>query len=432
MSMVNITHDTSIEPLSTRIRELELLLEVSRNLSAMLEPEPLLQSIVDVAAEVTRSQEASILLYEEDEDRLEFVAMPWFKRDVMRGISVPLDNSIAGQAFMNSKPILVRDAQSDPRLFKMVDKAAGFNTDSLLTVPMIFQGKTTGVLSAVNKLGGINYSEADVRVLETLASQAAIALKNASLLKDSQDAYEELEELDRMKSDFVAITSHELRTPLGLILGHATYLSELISDDIKPQLDVIVRAAMSLKEIVDDLAKVNNFQTGQSRLRRRKININVLVEDIISIYADMAAEKNIKIKKSLPKQSEQIFGDAEKMGIALGHLIKNALTFCGEDGNVSVVVEAVPGYVKISIIDDGVGIPEKDLERIFERFFQVEGHMTRKPVGMGLGLSVAQMMVEIHGGRIGVESELGVGSTFSILLPGADGQLDTAKEIVEE
>ena len=429
--MVNITHDTSIEPLSTRIRDLERLLEVSRDLSAMLEPEPLLQSIVEVAAELTRSQEASILLYEEEEDQLVFVAMPWFKRDVMRGISVPLDNSIAGQAFMHSKPILVRDAQSDPRLFKMVDKAAGFKTESLLAMPMVFQGKATGVLSAVNKLGGLNYSEEDVRVLETLASQAAIALKNASLLKDSQDAYEELAELDRMKSDFVAITSHELRTPLGLILGHATFLSEMITDDMKPQLDVIVRAALRLKEIVDDLSKVNNFQTGQSRMRRRDINMNALVEDIVSIYADMAAGKNIKLRISLPKLPRQVVGDVEKIGIAMGHLIKNALTFTDERGNVSVVVEAVPGFIKISIMDDGVGIPEKDLERIFERFFQVEGHMTRKHGGMGLGLSVAQMMVEVHGGRIGVESEEGKGSTFSILLPSSAGQLEAAKRVFE-
>ena len=430
--MVNITHDTSVEPINTRIRKLERLLEVSRNLSAMLEPEPLLQSIIEVAAELTHSQEASILLYVEDEDQLTFVAVPWFKRDVMRGISVPLNNSIAGQAFTDSKAILVHDAQSDSRLFNMVDKMAGFKTESMLAVPMVFQGKATGVICAVNKLGGINYSDEDVRVLETLASQAAIALKNASLLKDSQDAYEELTELDRMKTDFVAITSHELRTPLGLILGHATFLSEIITDDVKPQVDVIVRAAMRLKEIVDDLAKVNNFQTGQSRMRRRKINMNELVDDIISIYADMAPEKNVKIKKSLPKQPQQVFGDAEKMGIALGHLIKNAITFCGEDGNVSVVVEAIPGYIKISIIDDGVGIPEKDLERIFERFYQVEGHMTRKHGGMGLGLSVAQMMVEMHGGRIGVESEVGVGSTFSILLPSSGGQAEAAKKVFKE
>jgi signal transduction histidine kinase len=427
MMMVNITHDTSVEPLSARIRQLERLIEVSRNLSAMLEPEPLLQSIIEVAAELTHSEEASILFYKEEENQLAFVAMPWFKRDLMKKIGVPLDNSISGQVFTQCEPILVHDAQSDPRLFRMVDQVADFRTESLLAVPMTFQGKPTGVLSAVNKLGGQRYSEDDVRVLETLASQAAIAIKNASLLKESQDAYEDLAAMDRVKSDFIAITSHELRTPLGLILGHATFLSEMIPEDIKPQLDVIVRSAMRLKEIVEDLAKVNNFQTGQSRMRSSEFNMSQLVHDVVSAYKDMATDKNILLKISVPKGKQSVEGDAEKIRIALGHLIKNAITFTNKGGNVSVVTEEVPGYVKISVIDDGVGIPQQDLERIFERFFQVEGHMTRKYGGMGLGLSVAQMMVEAHGGRIGVESEEGKGSTFSILLPSSGAQLDVAK-----
>jgi signal transduction histidine kinase len=415
--MVNITHDTSVEPLGGRIRQLERLIEVSRNLSAMLEPEPLLQSIIEVAAELTHSEEASILFYKKDEDQLAFVAMPWFKRDLMKKIGVPLENSVAGEVFTRCEPILVHDAQTDPRLFRMVDQAADFRTESLLAVPMIFQGKATGVLTAVNKLGEQRYSEDDVRVLETLASQAAIAIKNASLLKESQDAYEELAAMDRVKSDFVAITSHELRTPLGLILGHATFLSEMIPEDMKQQLDVIVRSAMRLKEIVEDLAKVNNFQTGQSRMRPRKIDINQLVSDVVSAYKDMATDKNILLQISVPKGNQSVEGDAEKIRIALGHLIKNAITYTNKGGNVNIVTEEVPGYVKLSVIDDGVGIPQNDLERIFERFFQVEEHMTRKHGGMGLGLSVAQIMVEAHGGRIGVESEEGKGSAFSILLP---------------
>lgn len=415
--MVNITNNTSIEPLNIRIQNLERLLEVSRNLSAMLKSEPLLQSIIEVAAELTHSEEASILLYDEKEEQLAFVAVPWFKRDVMKEIPVPLDNSIAGQVFQTSEPILVAEAQSDPRLYRAVDQKVGFKTKSMLAVPMSFQGNATGVLTAVNKLGGAYYTEDDMRILDTLAAQAAIAIKNASLLKEAQDAYDDLAEMDRMKTDFVAITSHELRTPLGLILGHATFLSETISEELKPQLDVVVRSALRLKDIVDDLSKVNNFQTGQSRMRTREVDMNRMVDDLVAAYMDMAVTKRIKLRKSLPKDTLSVDGDAEKIGIALGHLIKNAVTFTDEGGNVSVVMEAVPGYVKISVIDDGVGIPKKDLERIFERFFQVEGHMTRKHGGMGLGLAVAQMMVEVHGGRIGVESKQGDGSTFTVLFP---------------
>ncbi|MEK6256755.1 MAG: ATP-binding protein [Chloroflexota bacterium] len=429
--MTDITNNTSVEPLTTRVRELERLLEVSRNLSALLEPDVLLQSIIEIAAELTHSEEASILLYEEEANQLSFIATPWFKRDKMQEITVPLDNSIAGKVFKTSKPIIVQDAQSDPKFFKTVDVRTEFVTHTLLAVPLIFQGNTIGVINAVNKLGGQQFRQEDVSVLETLASQAAIAINNARLLKESQDAYEELAEADRMKSDFVAITSHELRTPLGLILGHSTYLSELVPDDIKPQLNVIVRSAMRLKDIVDDLAKVNNFQTGLSRMRARKINMNLLLKEVVAACNKMADEKNVTLRKSLPKDVLEFEGDGEKIGIALSHLLKNAIAFTGEGGNVSVAMEVIPGYLKISVIDDGVGIAAKDMERIFERFFQAEGHMTRKHGGMGLGLSVAQMMVEMHGGRIGVESSEGGGSTFSILLPNSTAQLGSAKKAFE-
>ena len=190
--------------------QLERLLEVGRNLSAMLDLEPLLQTIIDAAADLTYSQEASILLYNEETEDLEFVAAPWFKRDRMKEIRVPLDKSISGQVFTYGEPILVEDASNDPRIFRDVDTHSDFDTRSILVVPMKIKGETTGVLSAVNKLGDQTYMEDDIHILETLASQAAIAIHNANLLKQTQEAYEELSQFDQVKSDFIAITSHDI------------------------------------------------------------------------------------------------------------------------------------------------------------------------------------------------------------------------------
>jgi signal transduction histidine kinase len=423
------TEAMSVEPLNNRIKQLERLLEVSRNLSAMLELEPLLRSITEAAADITYSQEASILLYEEETDDLAFVASPWYKHESMKQIRVPLEGSIAGQVFIHAEPILVRDAQRDDRLYRAVDERTDFETRCLLAVPMMFKGKAIGVLTAVNKLSSLHFSEEDVTILETLASQAAIAIKNAGLLKQAQDAYEELAEIDRMKTDFIAITSHELRTPLGLILGHATFLNEMVPDDLSAQMEVIVRSSMRLKEIVEDLSKVNNFQSGQSRVRRREVNVNLLLQDVAATFKEQAAAKSMLLKTNLPEKKLTVEGDAEKIGIAVSHLIKNAISFTDEGGAIEVATEELPGYVKISVIDSGVGIPRKDLTRVFERFFQVESHMTRRHGGMGLGLSVAKMMVEMHGGRIGVESVEGEGSNFTILFPTSHAQLSAAQRV---
>lgn len=415
-----------------RIQQLERLLEVSRNLSAIVDLEPLLQSIVEAAAELTQSEEASILLHDQMTNELKFVAAPWFKRDVIKNIRVPLEGSITGEAFTTGEPVIVHDTQNDSRLFRAVDEAANFKTHSMLAVPMLFQGKATGVLSAVNKGGNLKYSDEDLAILETLASQAAIAIKNATFLKESQERYKELAEFDRMKTDFIAITSHELRTPLGLILGHATFLNEVVPEEMRKQLDVIVRSAMRLKEIIEDLSKVSTFESGEARIKRRPVNLNLLVQDLVNAYQDLAADKEITLKSKLPANALKFEGDAEKINIALTHLVKNAITFTDKGGVVELSAEEIPGFVKVNVIDTGIGIPQKDLERIFERFYQVEEHMTRRHGGMGLGLSVATLMVEMHGGRIAVESVEGKGSKFSIMLPTSASQVSAAQRVFND
>jgi len=335
----------------------------------------------------------------------------------MSRIRVPLDSSIAGQAFTSGKPILVSQAENDPRIYREVDRSAEFETQSILAVPMVFKGKPTGVLEAVNKMGSGTYTEEDIRILETLASQAAVAIENANYLNEAQKSYQDLAELDRMKSDFIAITSHELRTPLGLILGHATFIHDIVPEDLKPQMDVIVKSSLRLKDIVEDLSKVNSFQMGESRIRRELMNLSVIVKDVTDSLKFRADEKEIELKMALSPAPIMMHGDSEKISIALSHLVRNAISFTDPGGSVTVRTEGLPGYAKIEVTDTGIGIPEKDLIRIFDRFYQVEEHMTRRHGGMGLGLSVAKMMVEMHNGRLSVHSVEGKGSTFAILLP---------------
>lgn len=417
---------------SLRIKQLERLIEVSRNLSAMLDLEPLLQTIVAEAADLTNSQEASILLHRDDENSLHFVAAPWHKRDRLSEVSVPLEGSIAGQVYQLGEPVLVPDVQNDPRHFADVDLYTDFKTHSILAVPMVVQGRVMGVLTAVNKQDDRQFGPNDTFILETLASQAAIAINNANLLKQSQEAYDDLSELDRMKGDFIAITSHELRTPLGLILGHATFLNEMVPDDLKNQMDVIVRSSMRLKEIVEDLSKVNNFQTGQARVRWREINLNQLLQEVVRSFKDEAAKKKLALDLRLPNDDLMVEGDSEKIGIAIIHILRNAITFTDEGGKVTVSAARLPGHVQVSVTDTGIGIPEKDLARIFERFYQVESHMTRRHGGMGLGLSVAKMMVEMHNGRISVNSDEGKGSTFNVLFPITGSQTQELKAALRE
>jgi len=393
------------------------LMDAARRLSAAEDLDAYLQSILSDAAELTGSETASILEYDPQAQELFFAVVPWFHREALKSLRVPLEGSAAGRAVRERKTIRVDDASRDERRFREADRLSNFETRSLLAVPLVGRGQVIGALEALNKLDDLHYTDEDVALLEMLASLAASAMLMNRLENRLQASDREVEELDRLKSDFIAITSHELRTPLGLILGHATFLRELVSDEYRDQLDAIIRNASKLKEIIENLSSVDNYQSGLARIRQRKVSVARIVEDVVSSFQEMAKQKKINLTAQIDNNDLLVDADGNKIAIALGNLVKNALTFTNEGGHVLVNAELASGHVKVSVVDDGIGIPARDLPRIFERFFQVESHLTRRHGGMGLGLSVAKAMIEMHGGRIWAESTEGRGSSFIFLLP---------------
>jgi signal transduction histidine kinase len=401
-----------------RIRQLERIVEISRYLSSTHDLTRLLQAVVDVACELTQSEAASIMLFDPASGELRFEAAPDFQRNSLKTITVPLESSVAGWIFTHARPMVLQDAASDPRVYREVDKTLKSQTKSLLGVPLMVKQKPIGVIEAINKKDKGQYTEDDLNVLETLAGQAAIAIENARLVKKLQDANAELMRLDRMKSDFIAIASHELRTPLGLILGHSTFLKESISEPLQEQMEVIIRSAMRLKEIIEDMATIAHEEKGQSRVRKEEFSISGLIVEVAKKFLDDARRKGINLDVDTPpKDPLNIIGDKEKIGVVLSNLLENALTFTDEGGQVGVKAETDDGYVKVLVVDTGIGIPDKEQERIFDRFYQVESHLTRRHGGMGLGLSIAKAMVEMHNGQIWCESKEGMGSLFCFVLP---------------
>jgi K+-sensing histidine kinase KdpD len=408
--------------------KLTRLLAVIHELEAATDLEKMVQRLKLATSELTDSEAASVLEFDEAVNALRFVAASWFRPQSLEDILVPLEASIAGWVFGHHQPLIVQDAENDPRHFKGVDQAINFKTYSLVAVPLTYQGNTIGVLEVVNKAGSAHYTEDDVAILEILAFYAAMALWNSNLDKRIENARDEYDELDRLKTDFIAITSHELRTPLGLILGHATFLKELIPEEHHEQVEIIIRNATRLKEIIENLTEVDNYETGAARVRQKAVSVSRIVEDVISSFQDMAASKNITMQADICEENLPVEADANKITVAVSNLVRNAITFTNEGGRVVVKVEAVPGHAQVSVSDNGIGIPADDLSKVFERFFQVESHLTRRTTGMGLGLSVAKTMIELHGGRIWVESVEGEGSTFTFLLPVKPVQANVSKQ----
>lgn len=406
-------------PPLTRTQRLERLLELSRTLSSTLDLPTLLQAAVDMARDLTACEAASILLHDPASGELRFAAGPHHpQRDSLLQVSVPLDTSLAGQVFRSGRPLVVHDAAGDPRVFRQVDRALNFTTRSVLAVPLIIRQEPIGVIETVNKKGPGSFTDDDLSILESLAPQAAIAIENARLLSRLQDANAELMRLDRMKSDFLAIASHELRTPLGLILGHATFLKDQIKGEAAEQMEVIMRSALRLKTIIEDMTAISQKDEGRARVRRAPFSMSRLVEDMTTRLQEMAAQKKIELGHDVPPDDDlMVEGEQDKIETVLSHLIRNALTFTDPGGQVGIKAEGMAGYVKVFVVDTGIGIPAEQVERVFDRFHQVESHLTRRHGGMGLGLSIARALVEVHNGQIWCESKEGTGSLFCFVLP---------------
>ncbi len=374
------------------------MLEVCRNLSANLDFQPLLHSIIEVASELTLSESSSILIYDKDNNYLRFLAAPWYMMERLQSMGIPLDRSVAGWVYTNQQAMALHHTDKDNRISRMVDREITEKTNSLMAVPLIFKGKTIGVLETLNKTNDQHFTEDDVMVLETLASQAAVVIQNHILLEETQQAFQKMMELDRMKTDFIAITSHELRTPLGLVLGHTTILLEDCREEDRHNLEVVQQNATRLREIVEQFSDVERMRQGMTSLRRTRVSIPGIVREVMDSFQSIAKQHEISLTSELPSGTLSVDGDAEKVAIALRNLVQNAITFTNPGGKVKVKAEQVPGYIKVSVMDNGIGIPQEEQGRIFERFYQVEKHMTRKHGGMGWGLSIAREMIDMHGG----------------------------------
>jgi signal transduction histidine kinase len=407
---------------------MERLIQIGRALSTAADLFSISQSILDAAIELTGSESASILELDTETKDLRFLASrPEGK--TLHTVTVPVMASIAGMAFRQKKTISVNDTNLSKQHFKNADQVTGYKTRSLLACPILFRGEALGVIEAVNKISLSDYNGDDATILETLAAHAALAIKNTHLQNLLEKTRNESVRLEKMKTDFVAITSHELRTPLGLILGHSTFLREQVNKEHHPQLDTIIKSAMRLKEIIESMSNVDNAQSGTSVVRQRTVSIRQLVLDIVANFQVDAEKKHITMGIDLDDTDLMIEGDVDKIRIAFSNIVSNAITFTNDGGHIFLVAEQVPGYVKLVVIDDGAGIPSKDVAHIFERFYQVESHLTRKHGGMGVGLSVAKMMIEMHGGRIWVESAEGKGSIFTMLLPLNSSQAQAAGKV---
>lgn len=395
----------------------ERLFEVNRKLNTMRDPDALLQFIIETAAEVLQCAATSVLLVDEATGKLRFAAATGADPDELAQIPVPLDDSIAGTIFTENRPIRVDNTADDARHFDAVGEKVAMETRTLVGVPMQLGDTPIGVLEGINKANGV-FTEDDVAVLSVIASQAAVAIRNARQLQALEDAHAKLSELDALKSDFLAIASHELRTPLSAILGYGAIVKEEAGEAVAPHVDAILDAADGMEDIVEAMSQMEILRSDRVDLARQQLTLIDVLRQACAAVDEAASARNQSVTIEGVDPGLTLSADPERLRAALEHVLDNACRFTPEGGAVTLRAEAPDDRVRIAVTDTGIGVPADELDRIFDDFYQVEDTLTRSQGGLGLGLTLARKLVQLHDGRIWAESDgINAGTTVIIELP---------------
>lgn len=396
------------------------LAEISTVVNSTLRLKPLLAHIMDAAADITNAEAASVLMLDRKTNQLRFTATTTGVGDNLIGKLVPLDRSIAGAVLLERRIVIVNDVRTEPGHYNKLDEENAFQTRSILAVPMKSKNRIIGVIEAINRRK-LPWTNDDVRYLSILAAQAAVAIEGTQLVTRLERANQELSELDQLKSDFIAIASHELRTPLGVILGYASFLQETNDQEVNEHASKVVNSALQLRRIIEDLTNLRYLQENQTDFQIQTITMDELIADVMNDEIQMLAKAKGHRLTTQIAPGLRVSVDRSRMAMGIMNLVVNAMRFTPDGGDIRIRAEMTPSReVMLSLKDNGIGIAREELERIFDKFYQVENHMIRHHGGLGIGLSITQALVKAHGGRIWAESEgLGRGSTFYIVLPAA-------------
>src|SRR5512138_1393505 len=378
------------------------LIEISRDLASTLDLDTLLYDIVRASADITHAEAASIMLYDDTSRQLYFQVATNIDESTMRGLVVPLDKSIAGWVVSNRKSVRIDDAHQDLRHFNDVEQTIGFNTKSMLGIPLITKNKVVGVLEVLNKKRG-RFTDADESMLSVLGAQAAVAIENARLFQQSD-----------LISEFV----HELRTPLAS-LSTATYLllrPEMSREQREQIIHNIHSETLRLNSMASAFLDLARLESGRVQFRKTSFSIPDLLFECKDIMSSKAEEDRIQIRIEASEGLPLMEADRDKIKQVILNLMSNAIKYNRPNGSVIVTGSYTDNELVITIQDTGIGIPEDSIPHLFEKFYRVREH-ENKAQGTGLGLSISKQIIQGHNGRIEVKSKMGVGTSFTIHLP---------------
>ena len=397
----------------------EVLKAISRT---TFELDPVLDALIQSATRLCKSDCGFIFTREGDEyhPTASFGATPE-QLEFLRGRHLTsTSGTLVGRAAQTRQMVQIEDARNDPD-YPWSESLAFLGFRTMLGVPMLREGEPIGVV-AIWRDEVRPFSERDKQLVMTFADQAVIAIENVRLFREIQDKSRQLEIANQHKSEFLANMSHELRTPLNAIIGFSEVLLERMFGELNEKQDDYLKDIFSsgkhLLSLINDILDLSKIEAGRMELDVENFDVPAALGNAMTLVRERAQRHGITLGLDVAAEVGEMRADERKFKQILVNLLTNAVKFTPDDGKVDVRARLTDGVLEVAVRDTGIGIAPQDQAAVFEEFRQVGRHYTNKQEGTGLGLALTQRFIELHGGTIRLESELGKGSVFTFTLPG--------------
>ena len=407
------------------LRDMSALVDMAKQVTGNLKLQSVLDTTVQLLRSLLNARASTITMLSDDKTELIVKASDGVNPE-FNNAHMKVEDSISGRVVQNSQLVYTRDAHSDPD-FIFFDEVVR----SLLVVPLVIRDEPIGTIS-VDSEEPNTFSESDIQLMTIAASQVSVAIANANLFEELEAratelkaAYDELRESDRLKDELVQNVSHELRTPLTFVKGYSDLLMDgemgLLTPSQQDALTIIADKTNEITRIIDDIITLQRIDAGNLNLKSESM-ADLLRTTVIN-HQIVADQKGLTINVTLPPDRGNVNIDKQRITQVLDNLIGNAMKFSPDGGSIGVSMLVENDQVLVIVADEGIGISPEQHERIFERFYQIDGSARRRFGGTGIGLAIVKRIIDAHHGKIWVESELNKGSAFYFMLPLAKNQV---------
>ena len=415
---------TRTQELARSVVELKALGEVGQTVSSTLDLETVLTRIVSHAVQLSGTDGGAIYEYDDQSEEFLLRATDHMEEELIEALRANpprLGDGVIGRAAATREPVqvpnILEERSYGPRMRQLLER---FGFRASLAVPLLREERIIGGLVVRRKSTG-QFRPEVIELMKTFATQSVLAIQNARLFREIEEKSRQIESANRHKSEFLANMSHELRTPLNAIIGFSEVLQEKLFGELNDKqaeyTSDILTSGQHLLSLINEILDLSKVEAGRMDLELAPFDLPLAIDNARTFVRERATKHGIKLDVDVDERLGVYLGDERKIKQILLNLLSNAVKFTPEGGRISITANKTDSGVEISVSDTGIGIPPTEQPTIFEEFRQVGGDYAHKKEGTGLGLTLAKKFVELHGGKIWVESEVGKGSAFIFTLP---------------